>query len=283
MQGIVFSINLKQKIKSNKNLNIKYFFNNRINKYNIKNYSYALKKSDYIILEHIVIQEVDDVLNYLISIGLKIIILITNDDCKKTYEKYRHILVCNVLNDNFNYLIKEYLNNKIEPQKKEFLSELKNHKNLIIGISLDHKTGLTNYLFNLSNCLKDINNVIYLEKESSLIDYEYLFELNNKQIKYKKFSIIEDVKEKINDEVVILDYGVVLNQEDLLNLLMYKNVLVFTKKDKNLNKSNKYISMLNLVKNSNALIINYEEIKDRYFNLKKNKKVKKHIYNNLNI
>ncbi len=282
MQGIVFSINLKQKFKNQDTLNIKYFLKKRLNKSNIKD-QYFIKKCDYVILENIVIEDKDFILNYLINKDKKVIVLTTNQKDKNAYQNYKGMLVLNVLEEKFVEKIDSFIKEKKEIINYNFLEKIKVHKNIIIGFSLDHKVNSSKYLLELSNILSEINEVVHLEKDNSLLrDYNFSY-LNNKQINYKKFSIIEDIEEEIDQKIVIIDYGIVLEQKKLKELLNYKNIVVFTRKNNQLIKSNRYLKTLKEIEEKNkALIIEYNEINSR-INKIQIRKIRKHIYKNINI
>ncbi len=275
MQGIVFSINLKQKLKKNKNLNIKYFLNNRLNKNTITNFE-LIEDCSFIILEHIIIEDINFVIDYLTKKNKKVIVLVSKQSDKNKYSAFDNILVINFLMEDYFILIDQFLKNKELKATNNFLSDLKNHKNIIIGVSLAHNVLSTKYLMELSNYLSASNDILYLERDNSLFSEEENLDLNNKQIKYQKFSIIDDIKENISDKLIIIDYGLILDENKLKEIMNYKNILVFTKSFKKTNK--RYNNMLNIVKENNKLVIFYEDINSKFLN---RKKISKHIKENI--
>ncbi len=279
MQGVVFSINLKQKIKEIKDLNIASFLNERLNKESIKEYK-NLGDYDFLILEHLIIEDVDSVMEYLLKNNEKIIVLVSSQNDKLKYRKFKSILVINILNEDYIQKIKSFIKEDKIIYEDNFLVKLKKHKNIIVGFSLDYRVGSSKYLFELSKVLSDKNDILYLEKENSYLDKSHFFDLNNKQIKYKKFSIIKNIEENIEDKLVIIDYGIVLDETEIKELLKNKNVFVFTKKDKSLVNSKKYIDTLYEIEKNNVLMISKEEISSNFKKLNK-RKIKRHIYENI--
>ncbi len=275
MQGIVFSINLKQKLKKEKSLNIKYFFNKRLNKNNINDFK-ELKDCDFVILEHVILEDKDFVTNYLTQENKKVIILVSNENDKNKYNKIKNILVLNFLSEDYVSIINWFLKDKEVKVINNFANDLKKHKNIIIGVSLAHNVSSTKYLMELSNYLSETKSILYLEKDNSLFRDEESWDLNNKQIKYKKFSIIDDIEENISDKLIIIDYGIILDENKLKEIINYKNILVFTKKYKKTNK--RYNNMLNIIKENNKLIVFYEDINSKFL---KRRKIKKHIEENI--
>ncbi len=279
MQGVVFSINLKQKIKKIKELNITNYSNKRLNKESIKEYR-NLDEYDYLILEHLIIEDIDIVMKHLLKNDNKIIILVSSENDKLKYSKFKNVLVIDVLKEDYIKKINTFIKEDKVIYEQNFLKKLNKHKNIIIGFSLEHKVGSSKYLFELANILSTRNEVLYLEKENSFLDKKIILDLNNKQIKYKKFSIIKNIEENIENKLVIIDYGIALNNEEMKELLKYKNIFIFTKKNKSLVNSQKYIDALYEIEKNNVLIINEEEISSKFKGLSK-RKIKKHIYGNV--
>ncbi len=275
MQGIVFSINLKQKLKKEKSLNIKYFLNKRLNKNNLSDLK-ELSDCDFVILEHVILEDKDYVIDYLTKENKKVIILVSNQNDKNKYNKIKNVLVINFLSEDYVNIIALFLKDKEVKVVNNFIDDLKKHKNIIIGVSLAHNVSSTKYLMELSNYLSETKSILYLEKDNSLFRDEESWDLNNKQIKYKKFSIIDDIEENISDKLIIIDYGIILDENKLKEIINYKNILVFTKKYKKTNK--RYNSMLNIIKEKNKLIVFYEDINSKFL---KKRKIKKHIKENI--
>lgn len=279
MQGVVFSINLKQKIKKIKELNITSYSNKRLNKESIKEYK-NLDEYDYLILEHLIIEDIDIVMKHLLKNDNKIIILVSSENDKLKYSEFKNVLVIDVLKEDYIKKINTFIKEDKVIYEQNFLKKLNKHKNIIIGFSLEHKVGSSKYLFELANILSTRNEILYLEKENSFLDKKIILDLNNKQIKYKKFSIIKNIEENIENKLVIIDYGIALNNEEMKELLKYKNIFIFTKKNKSLVNSQKYIDALYEIEKNNVLIINEEDISSKFKGLNK-RKIKKHIYGNV--
>lgn len=291
------TINLKYKLKKQKNLKIDYFIEKRFSNENMSKILNDVieKQTKILIIEEISILNVSNKLNiikYLREKNIKVLILYFN---RIKFIEYFNISFFNLVNmKNIDYhknILKIYKKDftkkdlsliskdeKIEDDTSEQLSI----EYVILGLALDRKMYLTTFLSNLAYFYSQNYNVNFFEKDQSIILIENLINFNELDIKYHRIKEISDTFENIKKgkiNVTIYDLGMITESFNFKDI-QYNEIIAFLSEDQVVVSSPKYqqyLKELKKLKNiqyvfKNDIINKYIKDKNLILPYKKNKK-----------
>lgn len=291
------TINLKQKLAKNSELNIHEFIEQRINNENYEKLLNYLLEKEYqtIIFEEnslININNYEELIDFLIKRNIKIIILYTKMSVLEKYFNINFFNLVNILdNDYVSQIIHLYsndftINNALEKKLSHSLreSEFNNYNNnkeiptlssinlkkeniyqkRILGINLDAKCFASTFLLNLINTFDNNIQKEFIQVHPSNLDYTQLVEFKNYNI---TFNINNNFK-KIYSEIKINNS---LKKSNYIQVIDYGQFFVedlewFTSLDLSV-----FDKIILFSSNSKFLLIQneYKKILD-YFNSQKN-------------
>ncbi len=303
MKRAFITINFTRRLNIFQNLDFELIIAKHITKQNIEQIKDQLIKSkiNSLYIEHICFSDymyINEFILLFSNENIKVTIVTLNKNDINELKKYNVSNLINIKDQNFEQevlKIESIKNEEVnEIQKTFFLDNIKANVNITIGLSFDNKVYQTTYLLNLAKFIAQQNktssqNVLFVEKQQSLINYNKIIDLQNLNIDYKSIENIDDINgQNLNNKNIIIDLGCV-KDKDLLNKLLYYpkvNIILFSTNCKKVLENEFYIdNVRKYEKNNNVLIIKRNEIFDKIIQSNKSpfrsKVIKKNIYKNI--